>query len=267
MIHVENSNKHLQNPWITKLIFFQELLNDQKAIEDIFLSGIPAINIITTMNLAGHFFSFRYQITHVDLPQYLHQNIVLFQCCDTVYLYHNGLVRGSTLGYFRSKLLVSIWCHISVGHYTVLRTVAQVGPRFCCSSLRALYCFLNSCSWCCSCSALLSKDASQIPHANKPRPEEPEHLIQLHVSGLFSFCSDFFSPPHFVLLKLLKSMRQNQFCQAFLNLLKILISSFLLLTWHFFSRMMAVFHIGACSREKNEFTGNHSISVLQIAII
>lgn len=55
----------------------------QKVIEDNFLSIISAINIFITINLAEHFFSFRYQIAQVDLSQYLHQNIFLLQCCDT----------------------------------------------------------------------------------------------------------------------------------------------------------------------------------------
>lgn len=180
MVHVENSNKHLQTPWIRKAIFFPpELLNNQKVIEDIFLSIVPAISIFTTVILAEHFFSFRYHVIHVDLSQYLHQNTILLyihniynkkyiyyiiQCCDTVYSYHEGLMHVATAGYFLSKLLFSIWCHLSVGHNTVLGMVAQVGCRFCSTSLiRVLQCSLYSGMQYCSCSSLLPKDTSQIP--------------------------------------------------------------------------------------------------------
>lgn len=197
MVREENSNKHFQNPWIRKASFFQELLNYQKAIEDIFLNIIPAINTFTTMNLAEHFFSFRHQIIHVDLSQYLQQNMMLLQCCDTVYPYYNGLVCVATFGYFLSKLLFSIWCHLSLGYHAVLGMVAQVGPRFCSTSLiKALQCFLHTCMWCCSCSSLLLKDAFEIPHANKPKPKDPQHLIHSYSSmflGFFSLC--FFLSP------------------------------------------------------------------------
>lgn len=157
-------------------------------------------------------------------------------------LYHKGLVSVATLGYF-SPSQQTIVFHLMLSLCRTPHCSGNGSPGWSQVLLQLLLLELFSVFYTHAHSVVHaalycpeSKDTPQITHTNKsqtknPRPNKTPHtFLQLHVSRFcfVPFTSVFFSPLHFVLLMLWKSMRQNLFCQEFLNPLKILTPLFLL---------------------------------------